>query len=131
MPTFIIYNASRQYLCPTLVEKTTISPVYYLWEFISDSTGLNVYCKATELSTQLQRYNKFEIEETATPTALNGQVNLPEGGYTYKIYEDSSSTNLSPTGLTVVEQGIVKCISTLVTNTEYADAPLTNTQYAG
>lgn len=129
MPTFVVNKATSQYLYPTLDENTTIDPPYYLWEIINNQTLVKVYCKATELSTELQRYNKFEITETISPVALNGEVELSLGDHTYKIYEDASSTNLDPTGLTLVETGIIKCSEANPTeDTEY-ELTVTNTEY--
>lgn len=123
-------NSSNEVL-PTLYELTTLSPVYYLFEFENDQTKEKYYCIPTELSTELLRYNKFNIVDTASPVALNGQVNLPVGNYTYRVYEQSSSTNLDPTGLNQVERDIcqVKDSSTF-TNTTYSP-DLENTYYEG
>lgn len=129
MPTFKINKGQANTICPTLLEKTTLSPVWYLLEITSETTGTSVYCVPTETSTELQRYNEFVITETANPVPLNGEVELNEGRYTYKFYEQSSSTNLSPTGLTEVENGIIICKdSTNHTNTEYSGTT-TNTEY--
>lgn len=129
MATFIVNKGESQYLYPTLVEKTTLSTPYYLWEIENVQTKVKVYCKATEASTELQRYNKFQITEDATPVALNGEVTLSAGNHIYNIYEDASSTNLSPTGLTLVETGLLKCLdATAYTDTEY-DGTGTNTEY--
>jgi len=129
MPTLIINKGTSTKIIPTLLEKTTISPVWYLLEVISETTGEAVYCVPTEESTELQRYNQFTIQEVPIATPLNGELTLNEGRYTYKFYEQSSATNLSPTGLNVVENGILKCIDTSNnTNTEYLST-YTNTEY--
>lgn len=129
MPTFQIYKNQSNIIFPTLVEKTTLSPVFYLLEITSETTGQSVYCIPTEQSTELQRYNQFYITETSTPVPLNGEVELNEGRYTYVFYEQSSSTNLNPTGLSEVENGIMICIDTTNhLNTEYTSTT-TNTEY--
>lgn len=129
MPTFIINKGQSNNICPTLVEKTTLSPVFYLLEVTSETTGQSVYCIPTETSTELQRYNEFIITETANPVPLNGEISLNEGRYMYKFYEQSSSTNLNPSGLTEVENGIIICVdNTNHLNTEYTSIT-TNTEY--
>lgn len=129
MPTFIINKNSKNVICPTLVEKTTLSPVFYLLEITSETTGQSVYCIPTETSAELQRYNEFDITETAIPNPLSGEVLLNEGRYMYKFYEQISSTNLNPTGLTEVENGIIICVdNSNHLNTEYTST-VTNTEY--
>lgn len=127
----LINKNSNNYVYPTLFELSTLSPVYYLFEFENDQTKVKYYCIPTELSTELTRYNKFNIQDTSNPVALSGQVNLPVGNYTYRVYEQSSSTNLDPTGLNQVELDIcqVKDSSTF-TNTDYSP-DLENTYYEG
>lgn len=130
MANIALNKNSVNIITPTLFEKTTLSPVYYLFEFINKQTFAKSYCIPTELSTELQRYNKFSIEDTANPVALSGEVDLSAGSYEYNVYEQLSSTNLVPTGLDIVEAGMCKVYdSTTHTNTEYPVAAVTNTQY--
>lgn len=112
----------------TLEEKRTITNAYYLFKFAHDQSSSISYCIPTDTSAYPERYNKFTITDTSNPTALSGQVNLNAGFYKYYIYEQSSSTNLDPTGLTLVEQGKALCITTLPT--EYTHTvTLTETVY--
>lgn len=79
----------------SLAEKTTLTPVYYLFAFTNtqDDSVLTFTC--TDISVNKLRYNEFEIEETASEDRLNGKITLDLlGSYTYEIYEQSSSTNL-------------------------------------
>ena len=139
MPTFYIIKASSTVVCPTLVEKSILPAAsrLYIWVITNDATQVKYYVTATEESTELQRYNKFTLIETANPDPLNGEIELPTGGYKYEIYEKSNQVMLGDlslinyTILTLVEQGILKCNDTAVENTEFADAPLTNTEYVG
>lgn len=129
MPTFKIYKGQTNTICPTLLEKTTLSPVWYLLEVTSETTGQSVYCIPTEQSTELQRYNEFTLIETSSPVPLSGELELNEGRYTYRFYEQLSSTNLNPIGLNEVENGIIICIDTTNhLNTEYTPTT-TNTEY--
>lgn len=90
-----------------------ISP-YYLFEFIKDDNKSKNYCIGVDTSTNKVRHNLCVITDDSSPNALNGEVNLVEGFYTVNIYEQSSSSNLSPTGLTKVETKVLRVISTIV-----------------
>jgi len=93
----------------TLSEKITIPNPNYLFEFINNQTQQKYYCIASDLSLYPDRYNKFTIVvKTTTPDPLDGEIQIPLGDeYTYNVYEQVSSTNLDPTGLTVVENGLM------------------------
>jgi hypothetical protein len=80
-----------------------------LFEFINNQTQIKYYCISSDLSLYPERYNKFTIVvKTTTPSPLVGEINIPLGDeYTYNVYEQVSSTNLVPTGLTVVENGLM------------------------
>lgn len=132
---FLITKNTSNTLRPTLFEKTTITNATYLWEF-KNGTGIGVYCISTDLATsqQIERSNKFVIIETGNTTAvpLNGEVQLSAGDYDIKIYEQSSTTNLDPTGLTCVEDDIVTVLdSTINTNKVYTGGSTTNKIYNG
>lgn len=116
----------------TLFEKTTITNPTYLWEFKNVESGNKYYCICAELSTELLRYNEFIIIETGTvaPVPLSGQLKLPIGDYEYTVYQQASTTNLNPTGLTIVEVGDATCFdSTTNTNKEYTGGEKTNKVY--
>lgn len=88
---------------------------YYLFAFKSDTTEETVYAVAQDASTYPNRYNKFTITETGsgTPVPVNGEVKLSnDGQWRYFVYANSSSSNLDPTGLTMLEKGIVKVTGT-------------------
>lgn len=94
----------------TLAEKATLSPVYYLMEFINDMTETKYYVRLIEESTELERYNLFTIVEGVNDP-LGGSIVLgDEGFYSYNVYEQSSAFNLNPDGLTIVESGKMKLL---------------------
>lgn len=97
----------------TLSEKTTLDPVYYLFEVINDTTN-DVKCfLCTDISANKLRYNEFIITENVNEDLLNGTVSLfLSGYYKYSIYEQSSSTNLDPTLATnLVEVGKLRVVA--------------------
>jgi len=104
----------------TLSEKITISSPYFLFEFINNQTQQKYYCISADLSLYPERYNKFTIVvKTTTPAPLSGEIQIPLGDeYTYNVYEQSNNTNLDPTGLTVVENGLMTYDKTLATRIE-------------
>jgi len=84
----------------TLVEKTTISSPYYLFEFQNDTTKVKYYQIFTDVSAAGEardRSNLFDIEVITSGTALANQIKLGTlGQYNYTIYEQASSSNLDP-----------------------------------
>lgn len=112
-----------------LYSKTTVSPVYYLFEFENDQTHEKTYYIPTELSTELLSYNRFNITLVSSQLFLG--LYLTAGNYTYRVYEQTSSTNLNPTGLNMIEEDICRVNDTTTyTSTDYTPT-LTNTAYEG
>ena len=103
----------------TLSEKTTISDPVYLFQFESDQSKVSYYCICQDLATtaQKERYNLFDITE-GTNDPLNSKLVLGlQGRYHFYIYEQApGSPNLDPTGLTIVERGIMTLKGDQVSN---------------
>tara|TARA_R110002012_G_scaffold302910_1_gene504396 strand:- start:506 stop:913 length:408 start_codon:yes stop_codon:yes gene_type:complete len=81
----------------TLNEKNTITGTsYYLIEFILDDTKVSKLFTATDVSTNIERYNHFVITTTTgTEDLLTGTIKLDtEGYYTYNVYSQETNTNL-------------------------------------
>jgi hypothetical protein len=112
----------------TLKEKTTLSPVYYLFEFINDLTHVSYFFIPTDISEFPDRYNKFLITEGS-----EGDIELGLSGYyKYVIREQASSSNIDPDESgEIVETGKVKVIGDAVTNTTYDEQVKTNIVYGG
>jgi len=88
----------------TLNEKRTLDTGYYLFLFESNPKGFEatkIFAFAEDESSYPDRYNKFTLNTSVV------FLNKPQGEYTYKVYEQASSTNTDPTGLTLVEYGIL------------------------
>lgn len=94
----------------TLAEKTTIplSAVTYIMELegkqLNDHTLLFL---TGDTSLNTMRYNYFPIDLTP--------LNLIEGQYDYKVYQTTSGSTLSVSGLTtndIVETGLANIITT-------------------
>ena len=96
----------------TLTEKTTISNPTYLFSLTHRLTNVSYNFILTDTSSYVERYNAFQITEGTT-------VTLDAGEYEYKIYAQSSPSNLDPDlANEVVEEGIVK-VDFDVTRTQY------------
>lgn len=126
-----VVKASVNIVALTLTEKRTVlTPTTYLFEFESQSTAIKTYCIGVDTSNWPERYNLFDITEQAGPDPLAAEVELAEGFYTYKVYDNANSTtNVDPTGLTLLEQGFAKSIGTAVTTTTYAGGNSTYTVF--
>jgi hypothetical protein len=56
----------------TLNEKGTAS--HYLFEFYSHTTNAYHYAVQQDTSANVERYNQFELTETTSPVAVDGEV---------------------------------------------------------
>ena len=125
-------NTINAKIALTLHEKTTISNPVYLFELTNDLTNISYYFIASDSSNYPNRYNLFTIiETTSSPTPLTGKITLGKAGYySYRIYEQSSLTNLNPAGLAIVETG--KCLlqSSVTGATNYDQQTKTRKVYA-
>lgn len=96
----------------TLTEKTTISNPTYLFSLKHRLTAVEYNFILNDSSEYVDRYNKFQITEGTT-------VTLDAGEYEYKIYAQTSPSNINPADADeLVEQGIVK-VDFDVTRTQY------------
>lgn len=88
----------------TLAEKQTIVDANFLFVFTSRLTNEEikfVLVSAADVSTNKTRWNEFSI----TVNTYFG--NYGEGWYKYEVYEQESTTNTDPTGLNMVESGLM------------------------
>ncbi len=99
-----------------MTEKQLLTSPNYLFIFENRSTNTDIkFVKLNnmDISAYKERYNEFTIVvNTYFNTALNGQ-------YTYTIYEQTSTTNTNPTGLNLLESGIMELEGTTISFTEY------------
>ena len=101
----------------TLTEKQLLVNPNYLFVFTNRSSNLQVkfvQLNATDLSAYKDRYNEFSIvTNTYFGSSLNGQ-------YVYNIYEQASTSNTNPTGLNLLETGILELDGTGISYTQYS-----------
>lgn len=115
----------------TLTEKrTSTAETTYLLKLTERDTSTSVYCICADSSSYTERYNKLTVIDTASPTPVNGEVELNAGFYDYYVYDNVNSTsNLDPTGLLEVENGILKAIGTATSTTTYSGGNSTYVVY--
>lgn len=93
-----INKASVNNVVLTLTEAATLTNPKFLFEFKNDQDGKYKYFIAADTSSYPSRYNKFSITEKANPNALIGEVQMVLTGFwSYRVFEQTSSTNLDPT----------------------------------
>lgn len=93
-----------QTMIVTLNEKRTLTAGYYLFLFTHFTTRdivTRIYNFLEDNSSYPERYNSFEI---ATETLFG---NEDTGQWIYEVYEQASSSNTDPEGLTKVESGVM------------------------
>jgi hypothetical protein len=77
-------------LIVTVTEYQTLTAPYWLLEFTHEQSFESVTCILPNISTSTSRFDEFVIEDLV-------DVTFPYAGfYTYRIYEQTSSTNLDP-----------------------------------
>lgn len=126
-----IVKDSSNVVALTLTEKrTSTSETTYLLKLTERDTSTSSYCICTDSSSYTERYNKLTIVETSSPTPEDGEVELNSGFYDYTVYDNvNSATNLDPTGLLEVENGILKAIGTAIVTTTYSGGNSTYVVY--
>lgn len=91
----------------TLNEKRTLDTGFYLFRFVHMVTKevVNVVYSFLDDDSDFQdRYNQFEIN---TDTVFDA---YSPGFWKYLVYEQASAVNTDPTGLTLVERGMMKLL---------------------
>ena len=110
-------KGQTQNIILTLTEKQLLTNPNYLFVFTNRSANTEVKfvkLNATDISLYKDRYNEFSIvTNTNFGSSLNGQ-------YVYQIYEQASTTNTNPTGLNLLETGIMELVGTPFEFTEYS-----------
>lgn len=110
-----INRGSNNTVVFTLTESVTLSNPYFLVNAKSRRTNeVKNFILASNLSSYTTRYDQFTITETSgTEILTSGTVTLTAGDWWYRVYEQSSSSNLNPdNATTLLEEGILRVIDT-------------------
>jgi hypothetical protein len=110
-------KGQTQNIILTLTEKQLLTNPNYLFVFTNRSANTEVKfvrLNNTDISQYKDRYNEFSIvTNTNFGSSLNGQ-------YDYEVYEQASTTNTNPSGLNLLESGIMELVGTPFEFTEYS-----------
>ena len=126
----VINKSSNSSFITTLYETNSLAYAYYLCVFTSDVSALSKSFICQDISTHQERYNEFLITETSgTEILTSGTITLnPTGQWSYKIYGQSSASNLDPLLATsLLEIGQLHVVGT--STTFYANNNENNTFY--
>lgn len=124
----VINKDTTNNLIVTLQEKVTLTNPYYLFVFTNDIQLNTVAFIQSNTSTHTERYDKFVLTETSgAQNYYNGTVELlPLGSWTYRVYEQTSSTNLDPAlAYGLLEVGQAKVVGTNETYSKYVSQDIT------
>lgn len=100
----VITRSANNTLYFTLTERQTLDSPYFLVRVESRSTKeVKRFILPADQSAYTERYNKFTITESGTEILTSGTVTLTPGEWEYRIYEQTSSTNLNELAATNVE----------------------------
>lgn len=109
-------KGQTQFIYLTLTEKQLLQSPNYLFVFTNRSSNQQVkFVKLnnTDVSQYKDRYNKFQyIVNDYFSSSLNGQ-------WDYQVYEQTSTSNVNPTGLNLLESGIMMLNQATNIFTEY------------
>jgi hypothetical protein len=122
------FGQSAETITVTLNEKRTLETGYYLFLFTHYTTKQvvsKIYLVAEDDSNYPDRYNEFEINTDAV------FLGAPVGMWQYRVYEQESSTNIDPAGLTELESGIMQLLPATQFNFEEYDGSTTFAVYRG
>jgi hypothetical protein len=97
-------KGATQFMYLTLTEKELLTNPNYLFIFTNRSSNVEVkfvLLNAADVSLFKERYNKFSlVTNTYFVSSLIGQ-------YDYQVYEQVSTSNTNPSGLNMLESGIM------------------------
>lgn len=138
----LITRGITQDISATCREKSILTSPAYVIKFISDTKKLGDarYCYVMDTSTYPIRQQIFSITETATPTQVSKQVSLDiSKSWKYTIFEVTTAymttlTNwnqFSESGLTIVEIGRVKVLTTPAVKQTYTNNQSAFKEYGG
>lgn len=131
----VLYNNQTNAVVLTLNESARLTNPFYLFEFKSDFNPEQpiFYFGSPNLSTNVCRYDLFNIivsdTEGSTTSVYDLPIDIPQGQYTYNVYEATVPTlNVADTTGRVLETGRLMLIDT-TTNTTLNNNPDTNSIY--
>lgn len=105
----LITKGQNNTLVFTLTERVTLDNAYFLVRLQSRSSNVvKRFILPPNISGFTDRYDQFVITESSSEILTSGTVSLETGQHFYRIYEQSSDTNLNEQlSSTLLEEGII------------------------
>jgi hypothetical protein len=124
-----IVKDSENIIVVTLYENSTVSNPIYLFELVNQQSNIKYYFISTDTSTNITRYNRFELIETNNADTLNGEVELGgEGYYNYTVYQTDL---LTLDGLTEASEAVPNIVKTVEVGLCFVEFnPIANITYS-
>jgi hypothetical protein len=124
-----IVKDSENIIVVTLYENSTVSNSIYLFELVNQQSNVKFYFISTDTSTNITRYNRFELIETENADTLNGEVELGgEGYYNYTVYQTDL---LTLDGLTEASEAVPNIVKTVEVGLCFVEFnPIANITYS-
>lgn len=124
-----IVKDSENIIVVTLYENSTVSNPIYLFELVNQQSNVKFYFISTDTSTNITRYNRFELIETENADTLNGEVELgAEGYYNYTVYQTDL---LTLDGLTEASEAVPNIVKTVEVGLCFVEFnPIANITYS-
>mgnify|MGYP006921298838 CR=1 FL=1 len=124
-----IVKDSENIIVVTLYENSTVSNPIYLFELVNQQSNVKFYFISTDTSTNITRYNRFELIETENADTLNGEVELGgEGYYNYTVYQTDL---LTLDGLTEASEAVPNIVKTVEVGLCFVEFnPIVNITYS-
>ena len=109
MSNIVINKGTVNGVVATLSERSKLINPFYLFVFTSKfSTSKDEKKTSVQSSFSNSRYDLLLIEEINQPDALQGQIYLLEGEWSYKVYESETQTlNVEDTTGEIIQQGLI------------------------
>jgi hypothetical protein len=129
---------SENIIVVTLYENSTVPNPIYLFELVNQQSNIKYYFISTDTSTNVTRYNRFELIEKPEPDTLNGELELDAAGYyNYTVYQTNllnlnaitKASEAVPNIVKKVEVGLCFVEFNPVSNITYSPESNTNIVY--
>lgn len=119
----LITKGQNNTLVFTLTERVTLDVPYFLVRLQNRSSNVvKRFILPGNRSGFTDRFDEFVITESTTENLTSGTVSLETGQHFYKIYEQSSDTNLNELlATTLLEEGIILVVTNGDTYKSYDD----------
>lgn len=130
----VLYKGQVNPIVLTLNESSRLTNPFYLFEIIADfePERNKQYFTGVDLSTNVCRYNLFNVEVTINGLIIGGSdptLEMKQGQYTYNVYESETATlDINATTGRILETGRLMVID-LSTNTTLNNNIDTNSIY--